>query len=248
MRYRLPLLNNKDMKKIIILAVLALLLQSCDKYSTQRSDEDPQVSSVEYLQSYALSGVFGVIKLADFFDNYQKIREDRDAAIALGKEYFGERFYEDKLTFEKFESGLGTIRATTTPGLYKVTYYDANGERTLYAQVLEDRQMQITSKVPRTKDVGPTWVPFELEVECIATVTPENIAVIENLDLNYREESAGKVTTARITSTPDPAEVHIRQEYRPFYPFSGILDYKIGGDVINDEFSVRFSEDKFDII
>ncbi len=251
MRYRLPLLINRDMKKIIILAVLALLSQSCHKYSTEKPFENPQISSVKYLHSNALSHVLKAVNLTDFFDRYQELRQDRDAAIALAKEYFGDRFQEDNLTYEKFHSWMGSIFSTTTPGLYKIVYYDhsEDGEQTLYAEVMEDNRIRITSKVPRTKDVGPTWIPYEIDVECTAAVTPENIAVIENLDLKYEEKAEGNVTTARITSTPEPVEIRLRTVYdRAFLPIAGILDFTIGGTFINDEFSVKYSEDKYSLL
>ncbi len=240
------------MKRIIILGALALLMQSCVVSTTKTDGETPQFQSVRYLNDAVLEQTLWSITLADFFDNYQKIKEDRDAAIALGKEYFGDRFMPEWLVYENYESGtMGKIHLTDVPGLYKIVNLPrmGSGMIELYVEVSEGRKYHVTTKMPRTKETGPMWMGFKSEIECTATVTPEGIGIIENLDIEYIEENNKKITEARITSTSDPAKFRIFNEnVWNFTPFAGTLDYEIGGDVINDEFSVKYSESKFDIL
>ncbi len=239
------------MKKIIILAAIALMSQACISSPDKDKDENPRRESVEYLNYEALSKAAWSAGLADFFDRYQDIRQDRDAALALGREYFGAAFHPQHLVYERYYAGIfGEIYLTETPGQYRITYStEGPGNIVFNVETLEDRRYRITSKTIYTKDPGPQWTPFEIVLECTATITPEGIAVIENLDLGYREIAADKTTTARITSTPASAKFRLFLEHAwDRMPFEGTLDYQIGGDLINDKFSVRYSGDKYDIL
>ncbi len=240
------------MKKIMILATLALLSQSCITYTDKDEDENPQLQSAIFIHSHILRDVAAAIELADFFDRYQAVREDRDAATSLGMEYFGDRFILNNLVYERYDGYRGSILVTDVSGEYVMDMnsfpINDSGLR-LHAEALGDRQYHITTEHPDTRGVPPHYQAVGLEMDITASVAQNGTATIGNLNIIYRELSAGKSTTVNVTSTPDPAQFRLCTSLQPTYlPYSGILDYKIGGDMINDEFSVKYNEETFDIL
>ncbi len=230
---------------------MVALAQSCVFYSDKDLDEDPRQAAYEYLKKDVLGDLFRAIEVADFFDRYQAIREDRNASTALGRLYFGEYFNENNLVYEGYEGGFwGTITPTDIPGTYKVIPMYADPTVTSYnIEVTPERRFIISSN-PESKALPPSyWVSdYGLDMECTASISERNI-VIEALDLKYTETTGKMDTKAHITSTAEPAMMYLcREGSFENEPYAGVLNYEIENDIFKDEFSVRFHNGKYEIL
>ncbi len=239
------------MKKLIIFISMVALAQSCIFYSDRDLEEDPRQTAYEYLKREALGDLFRAVEIADFFDRYQAIKEDRDASTALGRLYFGSYLNESDLVYEGYEGGFwGTITPTGIPGSYQVIPMYADPTVISYnIEVTPERKFIIRSK-PSSKALPPSfWVNYYgMELECTASIS-EGYIIIENLDMNYIETTGKMDTKAHITSTADPAMMHLcREGSFENEPFAGILNYKIENDIFQDEFSVKFHNGKYEIL
>ncbi len=231
------------MKKLLISLVIASLAWSCTWYSDKDMNENPQRATVEYMQN-KLNSVFRTIEIADFFDRYQKIREDRDASIVLGEWYFGGAFRQEDLVYEGYNGGLwGRIAPTSDPGMYIVNPYNYEQDVIYHVEITADRKFLI-STTPETKDIGPWINDFTMELECTASLSGNDM-IIEAMDLTYVEDSGKMKTKVLIKSTDDPARMHLcKKGSREDMPFAGTLSYDVENEMIDDEFSVRYSETK----
>ncbi len=222
---------------------------SCTVYSDRDVTEDPYLESYEYLQRNILSSVFRTIEIADFFNRYLEIKEDRGAALVLGKLYFGDYFNGDNLVYEGYEGGFwGSIKPATEPGRYLVTPYYSAPEGIIYnVEITPERRFIIHTK-PQTKDLPlDYWIEETVfEVECTASIR-ENYIIIESLSLEYTEDT-GMETMARITSTNDPAMIHLCSEGSyEIQPFSGVLEVEIENGMFHNKFHVKYYNGKYEI-
>ncbi len=240
------------MKKTIIFAALALLAQACVTYTDKGMDESPQRQSVEFLHNAVIQSVYVTIETADFFDRYQKIREDRDAAIALAKEYYGEKFNDSHLVYESFFGRQGgKILLTSVPGQYIMepgSPYTYEDDTKYHVEVLEDRRYRITTEKPGTKSLPPIFTEFAVGLECIATVNPDYTVVVEKFDMDYSEEARLQITKATVRSTQDPVKYRLGENAWEMVPFSGTLDFTISGELVNDSFSVKYNNNDYQIL
>ncbi len=234
------------------MAALALAVQSCVMFNDKAFEEDPQYESVEYLHDEVLYFVFGAVELADFFDRYQDIREDREAAVALGEEYFGSHFNQKHLVFEEYSGGYpwGFINLTSTPGFYIIrtllpySYYQSGD---FHVEVTGDREYRI--RTVKTKEVGPQSPDFTIDLDCSASVASNGDITVGHLDLKYEEEVGKTRTKAHIMSSSSPVKLKMsRKGNISRIPFAGKLDYDIEGETFSDKFTVEYSEDKFTIL
>ncbi len=240
------------MKKSIIFISLALLMQSCITYTDKNSPVTPESESFKFLETFALEHLSEAVEITDFFDRYQDIRNDRTAAVNLGKQYYKEHFNEDKLFYEEYDGeDRGRISATQFPDLYIVrpSLPDEDyKDKDLQVKVIGERRYRITS-IPYTRTAP--WLPeYDLTVECTATVNDENDIIIESLDIRYHESENGRETTAHITSTADVTKIHIcTEDGRIGRPYTGTLDFDIAGQDFTERFAIRYSEnDNFEIL
>ncbi len=240
------------MKKHIILAALALTVQSCVMFNDKDFEEDPQYESVDYLHDEVLSHVFSSIELADFFDRYQDIREDRKASEALGKEYFGGHFNPKHLVFEEYSGGYpwGSINQAAAPGSYIIrsllaySYYQGGD---FHVEVTGDREYRI--RTVETKDVGVFSPEFSIILDCSASVEDNGEITVGHLDLKYEEEVGKTRTKSHITSSTSPVKLKMcREGKRSEIPFAGTLDYDIEGETFSSRFTVEYSGEKFIIL
>ncbi len=238
----------------MILAALALLSQSCLIYTDKEELESPQLESAQLMHNNVIMPVYMAIEMADFFDRYQAVREDRDAAIALGREYYGDGLYEEQLVYESYYGDGGRILLTDVPGRYIViprSRYTDDGDVKYYVEALGDRRYHITTKEPRTRlYIPPVQIAdSEVELDCTAAVGPDGLTVIEEMDIKYEELAGKQTTTAEITSTPSSVKLQLcNKGLGNYMPFAGILKFSISGGLVNDEFSVQYSERQFNIL
>ncbi len=233
---------------------MALLAQSCIIYSDKDEPEKPRFETARLMHYNVLLPVYKSIELVDFFDRYQAVREDRDAAVALGREYYGDYLNEEHLVYENYLSNIGSIHITDVPGKYIIQtqseYYGDNDE-VFYVEVLGDRRYHIATTVPETKlYIPPVFIAdSEIKLDCTATVGQDNVAVIETMYIKYEEKAGEGITTAEITSTDSPVKIQFcSRETGADKPYSGVLEFKLSGELVNDEFSVKYSDREFKVL
>ncbi len=236
----------------MIFLALALLTQSCVMYTDRDEEENAKLESLAVLHEIPLNSVLQTVKVADFFDNYQKIREDRDAALSLGKEYYGGGLYEDYLFYERYHGGsAGRIDLTDEEGRYIVTPSFPNNkpEVRYYVEVEDGRRYRITT-APPTKDLPPFYFSdFSVTLDCIASVSEDGTIIIKYLDMSFIEVNGTQEVEATIRSTSDPVESSIKYDAEHIMiPTSGVLDYEITGFISSDKFSVSYYQGKFGIL
>ncbi len=243
------------MKRIIILAALAILSQACVIHTDKDEQEDPRQQSFQHMQYNLLRPIYMALELSDFFDRYQDIRKDREASVALGKEYYGDRFYEDLLLYENYSGGeCGTIFLTDVPGHYTVfpnTVFTNDEELKYNVEALGNRKYRISANTTKTRFAPPPIQTAEssVTIECTAEIGDDNVAVIGRLEIEYEELSGDQVTRAKISSGSDFLKIRFcLGEPQHYLPYSGSLDIKLSGKLTNDEFSVRYTENQYNIL
>ncbi len=241
------------MKKLIIFSALALLMQSCIMYTDKDDKENPQKEVLAILHERALNSVLQTIKLADFFDSYQAVRQDRDAALLLGYEYYGDNLLENLLVYENYQGGMnGYIETTPEAGEYIVTpYLIHNSSEIQYRVKVEgDRKYRITAGSPETKDLPYFYnTDVKIVLDCSAYISPEGEMIIESLDMRYIEKNGKQETTAHIRSASETVKAPMADEEYGFkLPTSGVLDYQTESNMFKDNFSVRYTDYKYEIL
>jgi len=87
------------MRKFIIIITI-LLAASCTIEKTGPLIQDPEYSSSSLIYQNVVEPLIHVGELVYFFDEYQKIRDDREKGLALYKSMFGDLGKDNLLSFE----------------------------------------------------------------------------------------------------------------------------------------------------
>lgn len=235
----------------IILALLSVgAFSGCVMYSDKDEAENPQLDVNDLIYLDCIEPVFRVAELADFFDRYQSIREDRVQAEALGEEYFGDSFDPSELFYEEFtvRSYWGKICRTANAGEY-IVYPAGNRWNDMYTdyhvKALGDRSYRIVCD--SSDDEGSTYWK-SVATEATVRYDADNIMHVGNLNTVYREDIEGESVIVEVTSADGSLTMPLCREGEfSTYPRSGALQFSISGDV-SDVFSVRFHDDVFEII
>ncbi len=231
---------------------LALLTQSCVMYTDRDDDENPKEEVLEVMHKGLLNSVLHTVKLADFFDSYQEIKKDRDAAIVLGLKYYGDEFNEEELVYEGYQGyARGKIRTTPVEGQYEVTPVLHNGYNGVkyYVEVVGDRCYRIRTE-PETKfDPVVYETKTEMALDCSASVTDGDEIVVTDLAMTYSETVRKGSIEVKVLSTSDSVKANMSEGESVWkMPISGTLDYEVKSNMFNDEFSVRYSAGKYDVL
>ncbi len=245
------------MRKLIIFSALALLMPSCIIYTDKDDKENPQEETLAILHDGAVNSVIQSIKISDFFDRYQDIREDRDAALKLGYEYYGDRLNEEFLFYERYSGGFsGNIEAAAVEGQYTVTpllrdlYYS---DIKYHVEAAEGRRYNITTRPPETKAVSPDVyvrdTELTIELDCSAYVSEEDGIVIEKLEMRHIERIGKQTVTVHISLGSETVRAKLAEEstYTKI-PSSGVLNYEIESNMFNDQYSVRYTDGNHEIL
>ena len=235
----------------IILAVLSgVAFSGCVMYSDKDEAENPQLDVNDLIYLDCVEPVFRVAELADFFDRYQAVREDREASEALGLEYFGDSFDPSELFYEEFTARpyWGKVILSDNQGEY-VVYPAGNRWNDMYTdynvQVLGSRRYRIVCD-SADDDSRVYWK--SVATDATVYYDADDIMHVEILDIVYTEDIEGESVTVEVTSDDGSLAIPLcsRGEYN-VYPGSGIMQFSISGDV-SDVFSVRYHDDVFEII
>ncbi len=236
-------LTIKTMKKFLLFIALALSINSCEIYTSTR-DSNPREDTHKYLRPAVFSPLFSTIKITDFFDRYQDIRDDEEAVSALMNEYYTDLIGDEKLTPENFSIRNVMIHRPEQPDTYIVNYADGAGDLTYYVTKKGDRSYEINTIAPMTKFSYNFYrAMYTIEGECTASVDDEGNIIIDYLDMTYTEAKDEPAATVHITSTDDPVMIHMSKaaEYN-VYPFSGVLNYDITGKNYSDSFRAEYKK------
>ena len=97
--------------KYILAAALLPFVWSCEIYNDRDELQEPAYMVVQPVYGAYVYEMFKAAELSYFFQQYQEIREDREAAVSFATEYFGmERNWDYCLFYEEAEiSGIGRI-------------------------------------------------------------------------------------------------------------------------------------------
>ncbi len=235
----------------ILLAALGILFQSCVTYTDKDKPENAKVESVELLHGKVLIPTFCVIELADFFDRYQEIKEDRAQTLLLGYECFGDRFGPGSLLYEEFTlHPWGKVRITDNPAIYIVEpefsgySYDFNK---FYVEDLGERKYHVFSSDPETRLYHDYVEPdMKVRIDAYVDCGVEDVIVIESLVLNYEEMGRECMSTAEITTGASAVKVNTGTDnFSDMIPYEGTLNYKLEGTLFKDEFSIRYHKESF---
>ena len=112
----------------------AVLLSGCVMYSDKDEVENPQLDVTDLMYFNYVEPVFRITELADFFDRYQAVRDDREQSESLGTECFGEYFMPGNLYYElNIQSRLWETGGTVYPATPPMTR-TRRGSRSLWMQ------------------------------------------------------------------------------------------------------------------
>lgn len=235
----------KNFHPIALLCAAAAFLQGCVMYSDKDEFEDPQLDAINIIYPSCVEPVLRMAELADFYDRYQSIREDRERAEALGTAYFGDAFDPMKLFYEEFtvNPSWGMICSEDTEGTYVAypsqDFQDMDTEYHIIA--LGGRRYSISCETSG----GGGWRSFRTEAEVY--VDDSDRLHISSLDIVYNEDVEGRNVSVEVKSAEDNLSLPLCKagEYS-YYPVSGMLMFTVTGTV-SDVFPVRFSEDSIEI-
>ena len=241
------------MRKIIYAAAAfsAVLLTGCVMYSDEDEVENPRLDVTDMIYFNYVEPVFRIAELADFFDRYQEIREDREQAEDLARSYFGEHFISEDLYYEEFSvypmwgkillpasggEGYVCIPASTRQWDNLYTEYSV--------KVLGDRCYEITCDT--SDDPDKLWK--SLSVHAVVDCNSPDAARVETLEVIYGENVDNDKVTAVVTSAGDGLSVPMCKDGNVSqYPVTGVLHFEITGTV-TDSFDVDYGSSDFEIV
>lgn len=208
------------MKWLSFLA-MALVAVSCVMYSDKDDVVDPASKIATDVYNIYMSDVFRSVELCRFFDEYQTVREDRDASEELWKAYFGDS--PVSLYYERAEVyPWGTVRLTETAGEYRVEHYH-NGCESVVS--VAEGKTAVSMSAPNGKTV--------LEAE---TGISGSLMEMSSLKMSVSDYNGSEISV----SVVKPLQMNVCSEGDYSYiPDSGTLKYIISGEV-SDEFTVSY--------
>ncbi len=221
-----------------------MLMQSCVVSSEYNEDSNPRRESLEFLHHKVLNPALLSFELADFFDRYQEVRDDRGQALLLAEKYFGNGMMPEGMMYEECHMGAwGSIYLTETPGVYRLEpRFNNLPYDTYYVEALGNRRYHVAS--PQTKlyiDYYETDMNVVMDV--YFSCSSDDVLVVEEMKIIYTEgPGREEVSTAEITSAASPVKCDMNELDGSYYmPHEGELDYKLKGTMFEDRFSVRYS-------
>ena len=150
----------------------AVLLSGCVMYSDKDEVENPQLDVTDLMYFNYVEPVFRITELADFFDRYQAVRDDREQSESLGAECFGEYFMPGNLYYEEFSvyPMWGKIFLTDSPGEYVCIPASSRQWNNIYTEysvkALGDRRYSISCDT--SDDPDKTWKSLSVDavIDC----------------------------------------------------------------------------------
>lgn len=233
----------------MVAALSVLLLSGCVMYSDKDEIEEPRLDVSDLLYAGYVEPMFRAVELADFFDRYQDIREDREQAVALGTSYFGESFDAGALFYENFSA---------YPDWGDISRGEADGEYLCSAPYSKGLLTGITLEY-RVKDLGDRCYAVSCDagdasgglmktVEALAEfrIGEDGTVRAEHLQIDYSEDSDVDKVVA-VVSGDGAVAFHLCSGGQiSFYPFAGALHFDISGTV-TDSFDMVCSESGVEI-
>ena len=234
------------MRKIIYATAVfsALLLSGCVMYSDKDEEENPQLDVSDMMYVRYVAPLFRTAELADFFDRYQAVRDDREQSEALGAGCFGEYFISGNLHYEEFSAYpmWGKISLTDTPGEYVCIpagtglWDDIDAEYSVKA--LGGRRYSISCDA--SDDTDKDWK--SLSVDAVIDCSSAVFSVTESLYVEYEEDIAEDKVTVVMTSPGSGLSVPLCSNGQvSLYPSDGVLHFEISGDVV-DSFDAGYRD------
>lgn len=216
------------MKRILNLlaigAAVCLSSVSCMVYSDKDISPAPDLTLSQESYYSVFPGLFRVVEMADFFSAYQLIRSDRDASLALWREYFGN--CSVSLYYEEASLGIpwGDIRVTGSEDTYLVSLETWGFFENDYLVTVHDGSFTVS-------------VCKNDEVLYVAEMSvAEGVVYVNSLNM-VSDDGAGTEVAMKVV---EPVAVSRCQEGAyAVYPEAGAISYVVRGKV-NDEFVVRY--------
>ena len=227
-----------------ILTYLSLVLAglgavSCEIYSDEESLVEPGYMVVQRTYRDYIYNIFNVAELSGFFQQYQSIRSDRDAAVKLAEDYFHQSAYWDGcLFFEQAEiSGWGKI-VLEDDGSFSVivrTTYMYTPERTFSVIPNADGRFVVEYEA---KDSDS-----DLQSLQAAFICDDDWVTLEECKVVCTFPDSGYCTISSVEDEPVRKAI-VSRSYRTYTPVSGRLLYEYSDDNGGeDRFETGFSED-----
>lgn len=223
------------MKKYIVLALAALaMLQGCVIYNDRDETGDASQEVAMMLYTNTVHPVFRIAELADFYEAYQKIQEDREASLALAEEYFGDNlvslYYED-VTVEYW----GMIKKAEEDHVYYADSFRMwNTLSTVYRVIVTGPHVYYI-ECESVGEEGDSWKKFMTS----ASVTVGDSSMrVEELVIEYVDKDD---VSAVVRSTDEIVQIRRSSRRGVRLPYSGTLRFEISGSV-SDSFAAQFSD------
>lgn len=216
---------------ILLVSAISVLLYGCTMYSDKDyvGDAADDLSTVVYLNM--VSPVFYIAELADFYEAYLEIWEDRGTSLLLASEYFGDHkiqlHYQDITVYP-----WGKIAKTD------IEHFYLSEQSSPYA-------------VPATYSVTAVGErKYEIECESVGTESDSWKKFIASavVSVGDNDISAERMEIYYVDINDIALQVECREpliskrdccSYPYNMPYSGVLDYNVSGGIC-DAFTVKF--------
>ena len=212
------------------LLALAICLSSCVMYNEEKEGKTvPAYDTFKMLYSDNVAHIFRAAELCSFFDNYQKIRTDRDASEALARGYFGS--FESLYYEMAWIPGWGTINYISD-GVYGINLdnmlLDSNYETEYMAVKREDGRFQLYQQADLHQE--------ELSVSIIGKQL-----CIESFSMSYTDSHG--VSVRMSVESGNGLKMPLCSEGNACYaPESGIIEVSLHGNGVEDDFWIEFEK------
>ncbi|MDE5889379.1 MAG: hypothetical protein K2H10_00010 [Bacteroidales bacterium] len=196
-------------------------------YSDKDSVGSASMDLARQMYANTVSPVLYVAELADFYEAYLEIWEDREASLLLAGEYFGDStvqlYYQDVTVLL-----WGRISQTGVGHFYLAESGDMSATYSVTAE--GDRKYRIECEQIGTEYYG-SWK--KLMTYALVLVSDSGI-LVDRLEIGYIDKDDNYVQVGCV----EPLKSR-RMKGHFSMPYSGLLDFKVSGGV-SDAFSVRF--------
>ena len=232
----------KRVLKYLAMALLACGLCSCEVYSDEDYVQEPGYIVAQRVYRVFVNEIFQAAELADFFQQYQSLRGDRDAAVRLAEEYFRINYaenWDERLFYEMAEiPGYGYVYlnedGTFNVSLYGTSYSSGFTGREYKVSSDAAGHFAITSETPEGQS-SPEW-SIQAEAAC-----GQEAVVLENCNISCRTE---EYSVSAVSVEGDPVQ-------KQKVPVSGFVYQASAGslhfvyeepdDEFRDEFDLGFA-------
>ncbi|MCM1502346.1 MAG: hypothetical protein NC115_06725 [Bacteroidales bacterium] len=223
---------------ILLASAVAGILPGCVMYNDRESVTEPSTGVAKMIYVNAVSPIFRIAELADFYDAYLEIWEDRDASLELASGYFGDavvNLYYEEVRVHRW----GKISKTSIEHVYLAESDWSSLYATYNVTSMGGRKFRIECE--SSGQETDNWKKFM--TDALVSVSDDSI-IVENLTINYLDRDDILVS---VNGCPEQPLTSVRIAGISNIPAYGYLDFSISGN-ITDAFAVMFADGSMEII